>query len=393
MKKKICVVTATRAEYGLLKPLILALAGDNAFDVAVAVTGAHLSSEFGCTYRDIENDGIRIDVKIDMLLDADSPAAVSKSMGLAVMGFADYFAKSKPDLLILLGDRYEMLSVAIAAMNERIPIAHLHGGETSQGAIDEAIRHSLTKMSLLHFTSTEEHRRRVIQLGESPARVFNVGAVGAENAVKMELLSKNELERDFGISLTAPYAAATFHPATLEEQSAETQIKALLESCLCFPDILFIFTKSNADTGGRSVNLLIDAFAKENGNIRAFASLGARRYLSTIKYADFVIGNSSSGLIEAPCFGIPTVNIGDRQKGRTRGESVIDCEVSTEKINRAISLALSEEMRERAQKSGNPYLKEDAVENIVAEIKKFDFRRAPNLMKEFYDYEQNPARA
>ena len=385
MKKKISILTATRAEYGLLKPIIKKINLVDDFDVHVVVTGAHLSPEFGLTYKEVEQDGIVIDEKIEILLSADTPAAISKTMGLAMISFADYFKKLNPDLLVVLGDRYETLAVVTVAMNQRIPIAHLYGGETTEGAIDESIRHVITKMSYLHFTSTEECRNRVIQLGESPGRVFSVGAIGIENILNEKLLAKSELEDSLGFSLDKPYAVVTFHPVTLEDNKAKEQVTALLEACHSYQDFKFIFTKANADTGGRVVNEIIDDFVEKNDNMIAFTSMGMIRYLSTLKYCDMVIGNSSSGLIEAPSFGVPIINIGERQKGRLQADSVLNCEPIKESIEKAISLALTDKYKDKASKAINPYGDGNTSEKIVEIIKDFLLNERIFLKKKFYD--------
>lgn len=386
MKKKISVLTATRAEYGLLKPIIAKLNAAEEFDVRIVVTGAHLSPEFGLTYREIERDGFIIDEKIEMLLSSDTPSSVTKSMGLAMIGFADYFEKFKPDLLIVLGDRYETLAVVIAAANQRIPVAHLYGGETTQGAIDESIRHAITKFSYLHFTSTEEYRRRVIQLGEEPERVFNVGAIGIENILNEKLMSKEELGKELNIDLKKrPYAMVTFHPVTLEENSAEKQIRALLEACREYGDINFIFTKANADEQGRVINRIIDEYAIKYENMAAFTSLGTVKYLSALKYCSIVIGNSSSGLMEAPVFGIPTVNIGDRQKGRIQASSVINCEPVKEDILRAIETALSDSFAKKAKETVSPYGDGHTSDKVIEVIKEYLLDKKIDLKKKFYD--------
>lgn len=387
MKKIISILTATRAEYGLLKPIISKLNEVQEFDVRIVVTGAHLSPEFGLTYREIEKDGFVIDEKIEILLSADTPSSISKSMGLAMISFADYFNKLKPDLLIVLGDRYETLAVVTTAMNQRIPIAHLYGGETTEGAIDEAIRHAITKLSYLHFTSTEEYRKRVIQLGENPSRVFNVGAIGIENILNEKLLSKESLEKELKIDLSNRYAVVTFHPVTLERSSSREQIKSLLEVCKEYKDLKFIFTKANADAEGRVINEYIDMYSKENNNIFAFTSLGMLRYLSAIKYASVVIGNSSSGLVEVPSFGIPTINIGDRQKGRLQASSIINCNSNLIDIRRAFEIALSEDFIKKAKDTINPYGKGKTSDKIAEVIKENLLNEKINLKKKFYDCE------
>ncbi len=389
MKKVISVLTATRAEYGLLKPLINKLNKVGEFDVRVVVTGAHLSSEFGLTYKEIEKDGIKIDEKIEILLSTDTPSAISKSMGLAMISFADYFEKLKPDMFIVLGDRYETLAIATVAMNQRIPIAHLHGGETTEGAIDEYIRHAITKMSYLHFTSTEEYRNRVIQLGENPERVFSVGAIGIENILNEKLMSKLELEKSINFVLDRPYAIVTFHPVTLEDNKSKEQIKELLDSLETFNDMKFIFTKANADSGGRVINQMIDDYVNSHENAIAFNSLGVTRYLSALKYCTIVIGNSSSGLLEVPSFGIPTINIGDRQKGRLQADSIINCEPIKEDIEKAIKVALSEQFKRKAKNTINPYGDGNTSDKIVKIIREFILNDKIDLKKKFYDLEVN----
>ena len=386
MKKKICILTATRAEYGLLKPIIIKLINVPEFDVRVVATGAHLSPEFGLTYKEIEQDSINIDKKIEILLSADTPSAISKSMGLAMMGFADYFAQLEPDLLLVLGDRYETLAVCCAAMNQKIPIAHLYGGETTEGAVDDNIRHAISKLSYLHFTSTEVYRNRVIQLGEQPGRVFCVGAIGIENILKEKLLSKFELEKSINFELDRPYAVVTFHPVTLGDSNSSTQFQALLDSCKLHKNMKFIFSKANADANGRIINQLIEKFIKENNNSIVFSSLGMLRYLSSIKYSSMVMGNSSSGLIEAPSFGVPTINIGHRQKGRLQAESVINCEPTTKEISKAITLALNKEFMDKTHQTINPYGDGNTSEKIVDVIKDFILNDTIMLRKEFYDF-------
>ena len=385
MKKKISVLTATRAEYGLLRPIISKLNKIDDFDIKIVVTGAHLSPEFGLTYKEIEKDGFNIDKKIEILLSSDTPSSISKSMGIAMISFAEYFGSINPDLLMVLGDRYETLAVAIVAMNQRIPIAHLYGGETTEGAIDESIRHAITKLSYLHFTSTDEYRKRVIQLGEHPNRVYNVGAIGIENILNEKLLSKEKLGIELGFSLEEPYAIVTFHPVTLENNSSKKQIESLLEVCKSYKDINFIFTKANADAEGRIINHLIDESTKENDNIIAFTSLGVTNYLSGLKYCSMVIGNSSSGLVEAPSFGIPTINIGDRQKGRLQASSIINCEPTKDDISKAIDLAMSEQFVKKAKKTANPYGGGDTSDKVIKVVKEYIYGDKINLKKKFYD--------
>lgn len=381
--KEIAVITATRAEYGLLKPVILALQASPAFRVSVLVTGAHLSEAFGYTVREIEQDQIPIAARIPILSDSDSPRGVSQTMSNALLGFSAYFEAHRPDAVMVLGDRYEILAVCCAAMNARIPILHLHGGETTQGAIDEAIRHSITKMSFLHFTSNAQHRKRVIQLGEQPDRVFDVGAPGVENALRLPLLTREALAQSIGFPLKRSYAIVTFHPVTLENAAPEQQLSELFAAMDTF-DLDYIITKSNADAGGQTINRAIDAYAKTRCNVAAFDSLGLVRYLSAIKYSAAVIGNSSSGIIEAPSFGVPTVNIGDRQKGRMQAQSIIQCEPEKTDICRAMSLALSKPFREKAAHARNPYGDGNTSQKIVSILER-EFSKAIDLKKTFYD--------
>lgn len=385
MKKIISILTATRAEYGLLRPLILKLQQLGEFDVRVVVTGAHLSPEFGLTYKEIEEDNIEIDKKIEILLSSDTPSSISKSMGLAMIGFSDYFSVLKPDLLIVLGDRYETLAVCCVAMNQRIPIAHLYGGETTEGAVDESIRHAITKLSYLHFTSTEEYRKRVIQLGEDPSRVFNVGALGIENIMNEKLLDRVNLEKALGMSLDGPFAMVTFHPVTLEKDSSAIQFKALLDVFHAHPELKYVFSKANADADGRIINEMIDTFVTTHENAVVFASLGTKQYLSTVKHSSFVIGNSSSGIIEVPSLHVPTINVGDRQKGRIQADSIINCEPTSVDIERAIMYALTEECKEKGKTVANPFGNGNSSELIASKIKTMLTENTINLKKKFYD--------
>ena len=384
MKKTICVFTATRAEYGLLKTIIKALIADGTFNIKVIATGAHLSPEFGMTYQEIEEDGIKIDRKIETLLSSDSPSAISKCMGMTMIGFADYFAETKPDAFMVLGDRYEALAATCAAFNARIPIIHLYGGDTTEGAADEAYRHSISKMAYLHFTSTEEYRKRIIQLGESPERVFAVGEIGIENALHTKLLTVKQLSKELGVDLSKKYAVATFHPVTLENCSAEKQIKNLLKALRKQKDMQFIFTKANADSGGHRINEILEDYCSKHKNFHLFSSLGMLKYVSAISHAEFVIGNSSSGLIEAPSFKIPTVNIGDRQRGRLMSSSVICCKPTQTDIEKAVNKALSPEFRKIVSKTINPYGDGKTSGKIVRIIKKV-FSKPIDLKKKFYD--------
>ncbi len=384
-KKRLCVVTATRAEYGLLKPLIGRLSASPFFEVKVAVTGMHLSPEFGLTYREIEQDKIPIHKKIEILFSGDTPSSVSKSMGMAFIGFADYFSENEFDGVILLGDRYETLAVACTAANQQIPIIHIHGGEITEGAVDEGFRHAITKLSCLHFASTGAYQKRIIQMGEAPERVFCVGALGVENVLHTQLLSKKDLEGALDISLSEPYALVTFHPVTLEKHSAETQVYELTAAMSELSQWNFIVTKANADQDGRIINQVMEEYARDHENVRVYSSLGLRRYLSAMKYCSLVLGNSSSGILEAPSFHIPTVNIGDRQKGRIRAESVIDCLPRREDIVWAVKMAMSPDFQKELSNVKNPYGDGDTSETIVRILEKELGGGEMDLKKKFYD--------
>lgn len=383
--KKICVVTGTRAEYGLLKPLIKKIKNDTDLQLQLVVTGMHLSPEFGLTYQEIEQDGFEITERNEMLLSSDTPNGITKSVGLGTIGFADIFTRIDPDIVVILGDRYEAFAAAAAAMIHRIPIAHIHGGELTLGAIDDAVRHSITKMSTLHFTAAEEYRRRVIQLGEAPENVFYTGALGVENIKTQKLMKKEELAQSMGITLDMPYVMVTFHPVTLENNTAGKQFENLLCALDNYKEYRIIFTKANADTDGRIINQKIDRYVEQNSSrASAYASLGMLRYLSALKYCEMVIGNSSSGIMEAPSFHVPTVNIGNRQLGRVRAESVIDCGNSVEDICTAIGKARKIKAEEMLQKMKNPYEKSGTSKRIFSEIKNY-LLQDRKISKRFYD--------
>lgn len=385
--KKICVITGTRAEYGLLRPLLTKINNDNSMELQLVVTGMHLSPEFGLTYQEIEQDGFEITERNEMLLSSDTPNGITKSVGVGIIGFADIFTRIVPNMVILLGDRYEALAAATAAMIHRIPIAHIHGGELTEGLIDESIRHSITKMSILHFTATEEYRKRVIQLGEQPEQVFCVGAMGIENIKTQSLLSREELEKSLQFSLCAPYVMVTFHPVTLEKHTAQVQVENLLDALDEFREYHIIFTKANADTDGRIINQKIEEYVKRNAE-RALvvSSLGVIRYLSTLQYCDMVIGNSSSGIVEAPSFRIPTVNIGDRQKGRTKGKSIIDCGWEKEEVTAAIRKAQIMHKDKMLANVVNPYEGRATTDQIMTSIKKY-LQGNQSIKKTFYNLE------
>lgn len=391
-RKTVGILTTTRAEYGILNPLIRKMCEDSFFDVKVLVTGTHLCEKYGKTVEEIETDGIPIAARIEILSGDDTPIGVSRTMANAIERFAAYFSDNSFDAVIVLGDRYETLAVCIAAMNERIPIIHLHGGETTEGAVDECIRHSITKMSQLHLTAAEEYRKRVIQLGESPDRVFNIGSIGVENVLQKELLSFDDLKESLkGINpdfkeeaFGKPYAVVTFHPVTLEENSALTQINELLKALDENSELSYIFTLANADNGGQLINERVLEYAGRKNNVNVFASLGALRYLSAVKHSQMVIGNSSSGIIEVPSFKVATVNIGDRQKGRISAESVINCEANSRDISAAIRKAQSDEFTEKCRLAENPYYKSNSSENAVKIIRDY-LSREKDLKKSFYD--------
>ncbi|MEA3353985.1 MAG: UDP-N-acetylglucosamine 2-epimerase [Campylobacterota bacterium] len=381
--KKICVITGSRAEYGILKNLIKKIDQDKELELYLIATGMHLSPEFGLTYKEIEKD-FNIDKKIEMLLSSDTAVGISKSMGLAQISFSEVFNELQPDLIIVLGDRYEIFAAASAAMIANIPIAHIHGGETTQGAFDEAIRHSITKMSHLHFTSTQEYKNRVIQLGENPNRVFNVGALGVENIKNVQLLSKEELEESINFRLGVKNLIVTFHPATLENSTAQQQFQELLNAIDELENTNIIFTKANSDKDGRIINKMIDDYTSQNkNNTIAFTSLGQLRYFSTLQFIDAVVGNSSSGIIEAPTFKIATINIGDRQKGRITANSVIDTPAIKKHILDSIYKVYSQEFKDNLRIISNPYETSNTADSIVKTIKDTNFTNITK--KSFWD--------
>lgn len=384
--KKICVVTGSRAEYGLLKPLINKINLDKDLELILLVTGMHLCPEFGLTYNNIEKDGFHINEKIEINLSSDTKTSICKSMGLGIIGFSQCFCRLNPDILVVLGDRYEILSCCSAATIHNIPIAHIHGGETTEGLIDEAIRHSITKMSYLHFTSTKSYKNRVIQLGEDPSRVFNVGALGVENINNLNLLSKEDLSKNIKFNIDKNTALVTYHPVTLEGNSSFTHFNELLDALDTFDNLKIVFTKSNSDTDGRIINDLIDDYVSKNKEKSiAFNSMGALNYLSAMKYCAFVIGNSSSGLIEAPSFKIPTINIGDRQLGRICAQSIINTASNKSSITTSINKALSQEFRNSLNHIKNPYDGGNTSYEILTYLKKFLIEDKINLKKSFYD--------
>ena len=384
MKRKICVVTSSRAEYGLLRPLIELIKKDGNLECQLIVTGMHLSPEFGLTYKEIEKDGFPINKKIDISLNSDTPVGISRSMGLAMMGFAEAYKALSPDIIVVLGDRFEFLSVVSAALVSNIPVAHIAGGEVTEGALDDSVRHSITKMSHLHFTILEIYRRRVIQLGEDPDRVFNVGALGIDSIKKLKLLSMEELKNRLNIKFTKHNLLVTFHPVTLEPNTAGFQFQNLLNALNELKDTNIIFTKANADTGGRLINKMIDAYVSRN-NTKAieFTSLGQLKYLSMMQFVDAVVGNSSSGIVEAPSFKICTINIGDRQKGRIMPKSVINCEPTRKSIIKAFGKLYSKKFQKNLKNVINPYGDGNAAKKIKYILKSYKIDSI--LKKHFYD--------
>ena len=384
--RKICVVTGSRAEYGILRRLMAAIKADPELQLQVIATNQHLSKQQGETYKEIENDGFSIDFKVYMADDdaIDNANSTAKSISRGVAGFADAFDSLKPDLLLILGDRYEMLAVASAALIYKIPIAHLHGGEITEGAFDDAIRHAITKMSHLHFTSTEVYRKRVIQLGEQPDRVFNVGALGVENIMKTNFMTKEEIEQSLSFKLTDKCLLCTFHPVTLSNMSSEVQVLNLLAALDSYKDYHIIFTYSNSDTNSQIIIKRIQEYADMNADRCMFIpSLGQRRYFSALKHMTAVLGNSSSGIIEVPSFGIPTLDIGDRQKGRIAADSVIHCGYSVEEIKEGLDKVVNLSNSSNLSNLSNPYYKEGTCDAILQTIKTYPLENL--VQKSFYD--------
>lgn len=378
--KKIAVVTATRAEYGILTPLLKAIDADTDLMLDLIITGTHLSEKHGYTKNHIIKDGFAISHEIPILDSDNTPYGVSVTMSNAIKGFAECFKNDRPDMLVILGDRTEILAIAEAAINERIPIAHIHGGEVTEGAVDDCIRHAVTKMSYLHFTSTEAYRKRVIQLGEAPERVFFVGALSTENILNAPLLSKYEIKSDIGIPDGMLYSVVSFHPVTLENNSAKEQVTALCNAMENKNEYFYLITIANSDAGGDTVNEMFDQFSKLHKNVKFVPSLGMIRYLSAVRYAEFVLGNSSSGIIEAPVFGTPTVNIGDRQRGRLMADTVINCNADTSSIIKAID-------RSKSVKRAPTLMYGDGKTSckIVSVIKDHLLNNIIDLKKKFYD--------
>ncbi len=381
MIKKITIISSTRAEYGILKPLIIKLKHTSSFETQLILTGSHLVEKLGNTYLEAEEDGIEIYKKISINTEGNTDYDTSLIMANALMEFGKYFQEEKSDLLIVLGDRTEILAICAAAMNAHVPIAHLHGGELTQGAIDDNVRHAITKMSYLHFASAEEYRKRIIQMGEEPERVFCVGALGVENILKEELLDRKTLGENVNFPAEKDYAVVTFHPVTMEPGTAEKQVRELFLAMRQKTELFYLITKANADAGGTLINEFMERETVKYSNMKLVSSLGMKRYLSTVKYARFVLGNSSSGIIEAPSLGVPTVNIGDRQKGRIMADSVISCEPGCQSILDAMELAMHMEPGEYQ----SPYGTGNTSDQIVRIIKEFLEKEKMNLKKQFFD--------
>ena len=380
-KIRISAITTTRADYGIMRPLLLKLDKEMWCDLRICVSGTHLLEEYGYTINEIIEDGLNIVYKLKIRsIEENQIMKTADIMSETIKGFSEYFLDEKPDAVLLLGDRYEIFEVAASATICNIPIIHIAGGETTQGAMDEVFRHSITKMSYLHLASTEEYRRRIIQLGENPKRVFNTGALGVENVRKVKCLSKKELEDNLGFRLDKDYAVVTFHPVTLENNSALKQLKELLKVIGKHKDMKFIITKANADIDGEKINNELEKFVRKNDHCLLVASLGTLRYFSAIKYSRCVIGNSSSGIVEVPSFNKPTINIGDRQKGRIQSNSIINCKPYEEDIEKALSKALRFN-----KKVINPYGNGNSSDKMLKVIKKVFYDNKIDLKKEFYD--------
>lgn len=381
--RKIAVITGTRAEFGILTPLLKKIRSHQDLELQIVACAMHLSPEFGYTIRDIEASGFTVDKKVECLLSSDSAVGVSKSIGLALISFAEVFEEISPDLIIILGDRSEMLAAATGATIANIPIAHIHGGETTEGAYDESLRHAITKMSYLHFASTSKYKKRIIQLGESPDRVYNVGALGLDSVKELELLNKEEFQRSIGFSLSKRNILITYHPVTLETKTASSQFESILTALDELKDTSFIFTHANSDKEGRVINRMIEEYVSNHSHKAiAFKSMGQLKYLSALKHVDMVLGNSSSGILEVPFFNIPTIDIGDRQKGRISAESVIHCVAESKGISKAIEKAFNPNFRQSIQKQEQIYGDGNSSDKILEVILQ---AKIEDLKKPFYD--------
>ena len=382
--RKICIVTGSRAEYGLLHNLMNKIKKNKDTKLQTIATCMHLLPKFGLTYKEIIKDGFKIDYKVKMPILSSKPKNITRATGIGMIGFSKAFNKLKPDLVVVLGDRFEILSATFAALSEKIPVAHIGGGESTVGAIDESIRHSVTKMSSWHFVSTDKYRNRVIQLGEQPSRVYLVGSLGVDRIKSTKLLSKSALEKKINFKLGKKTILATYHPVTLDKNSAEGDMKNMFRSLKKFKNIKVIFTLPNADSGSDSISKMIKKFSKTDKNkYKAFKSMGDVMYLSAMKYSDLVLGNSSSGIIEAPTLKKPSVNIGDRQTGRIKARSIIDCTAKQSSITLSINRALSVKFKKKIIKIKNPYELPQSSNKIFYILKKINIKNV--LKKNFHD--------
>jgi len=382
-KKKICIITGSRADYGLLKNLIFKVKKSKKLKLQLIVTGMHLSNKYGLTYKEINKDKLKIDTKIKILNNSDKSVGISKSVSDGVNKFSKIFNKTKPDVILVLGDRFEIFSAAISAMLSRIPIAHIHGGETTVGVIDEAVRHSITKMSHLHFVAAKKYKNRVIQLGENPKRVYLVGGLGVDTIKQTKFYTKSILEKKIGFTLKEKNILVNFHPSTLEKNKSKTQVKEILSALKKFKDKKIIFTSPNADQENSVIFKEINNFVKQNKNSTFFKSMGSVAYLSCLKFVDVIIGNSSSGLLEAPTLKVPTINIGDRQKGRLKAKSVVDCDIQQDKIINKLNKFLKGKKNNKLKNFKNPYGDGGASKKIINILEKINYNTL--LKKNFFD--------
>ena len=379
--RKICIVTGSRAEYGLLYNLLKKIKKDKSVKLQIVATCMHLLPKFGLTYKEIIKDGFKINYKVKMPIPSSSSENITNATGLGMLGFSKAFSKLKPDLLVVLGDRFEILSASFAALSQNIPIAHIHGGESTFGSIDEAIRHSITKMSTFHFAATKKYKKRIVQMGENPKRVFLVGSLGVERIKKTKLFSKSNLEKKIRFKFGKKNILTTFHPETLVDKTRKNAFKCLLQSLKKIKDTTVIFTLPNADTGSDAIIKMIKNFTKLNKKkYKVFKSMGDKLYLSTMKYSDLVLGNSSSGIIEAPSFKIPTINVGDRQQGRVQAKSIINSKLNQSSISKNIKIALSKKIKINNFK--NPYELKNTSEKIFKILKKTKIR---NIVKKKFN--------
>ena len=380
--RKICVFTGTRSDYGLLKPLLTAINEDKNLKLQLVVSGTHLSPEFGLTYREIEEDGFQVSEKIEMILSSDTSTGVAKSTGIGIIGFSDTINRFKPDISIVLGDRFEEFAFVYTSFINKVPVVHISGGEITEGALDDSLRHAMTKLSHIHLVATEEYKKRVIQMGEEPWRVHNVGEIGLIG-MKKDLMTKEEFEKSINFKLNKKNILVTYHPETLNVDKIKNDFKEILSALSKLTETNIIFTKSNADEGGRIINQMIDEFVKSRDNCIAFTSLGRKRYLSGLQFIDIVLGNSSSGLVEVPSFKKTTINIGNRQKGRVKAKSVIDVKPDKNEILKAIDLTYSTSFQNMLKNVQNPYEKEDTLPYILNLLKTVDLEKL--IIKKFYD--------